>query len=240
MTNITPRLRAIGLRLAFAAALPLLLVVAVSLLRAADVPPAKTAAPAQRPLPRRPRQGEGRPGIARRDERGRLDRPDARAEVARGLGDERELVRLRLDEGRRMPPRRPEVPAQPDARKQVVDMAKAGKSKDEIVKAALTPPTKFVQFPLEAGKSPSVGRRTRGHDPPLLRLSVPVLHAHRPDARRDRLDLSEGRPRRLQDAPAGDAPERDARGRSRDGRRAQGKFFEMDKKLFENQQNLTR
>jgi hypothetical protein len=41
--------------------------------------------------------------------------------------------------------------------KQVVDLVKAGKSKDEVVKTALTPPTKFVQFPLTAGKAPAIG-----------------------------------------------------------------------------------
>jgi cytochrome c-type biogenesis protein CcmH/NrfF len=40
---------------------------------------------------------------------------------------------------------------------QVVDLLKKGKSKDDIVKAVLTPPSKFVQFALVAGNSPSAG-----------------------------------------------------------------------------------
>ncbi len=41
---------------------------------------------------------------------------------------------------------------------QVVDLAKQGKSKDEIVKTAFAPPpTKFVQFALAPGEAPSVG-----------------------------------------------------------------------------------
>jgi hypothetical protein len=40
---------------------------------------------------------------------------------------------------------------------QVIDLVKQGKSRDEIVKVALSPPSKYVQFDLPAGESPSVG-----------------------------------------------------------------------------------
>ena len=40
---------------------------------------------------------------------------------------------------------------------QVLDLVKQGKGRDEIVKTALTPPSKFVQFDLPEGESPSVG-----------------------------------------------------------------------------------
>jgi protein-disulfide isomerase len=41
---------------------------------------------------------------------------------------------------------------------QVVDLAKQGKSKDDIVKTALAPPSfKFVQFDLKPGEAPSIG-----------------------------------------------------------------------------------
>jgi hypothetical protein len=40
---------------------------------------------------------------------------------------------------------------------QVVSLLKQGKSRDEIVKAALTPPTQYISFDLPTGDAPSVG-----------------------------------------------------------------------------------
>ena len=40
---------------------------------------------------------------------------------------------------------------------QVVDLVKQGKGRDEIVKTVLTPPSKYVQFDLPVGESPTVG-----------------------------------------------------------------------------------
>jgi hypothetical protein len=40
---------------------------------------------------------------------------------------------------------------------QVLDLVKQGKGRDEIVKAVLTPPSKYVQFELPVGESPSAG-----------------------------------------------------------------------------------
>jgi hypothetical protein len=51
----------------------------------------------------------------------------------------------------------PKCPRSPTLGKQVIDLVKEGKSRDAIVKAVLTPPSKFVQFPLAAGQSPSIG-----------------------------------------------------------------------------------
>jgi hypothetical protein len=43
---------------------------------------------------------------------------------------------------------------------QVLDLVKQGKTREEIVKTALTPPTKFVQFDLQAGDAPAIGPAT--------------------------------------------------------------------------------
>ena len=40
---------------------------------------------------------------------------------------------------------------------QVISLVKAGKGRDEIVKAVLSPPSKFVQFALAAGDAPALG-----------------------------------------------------------------------------------
>jgi hypothetical protein len=40
---------------------------------------------------------------------------------------------------------------------QVIDLVKKGKTREEIVKAALTPPSKFVAFDLKAGDAPAAG-----------------------------------------------------------------------------------
>ena len=40
---------------------------------------------------------------------------------------------------------------------QVIDLIKAGKGREEIVRTALSPPSKFVQFDIPAGDAPSVG-----------------------------------------------------------------------------------
>ena len=41
--------------------------------------------------------------------------------------------------------------------KQVIDLVKAGKGREEIVKTVLSPPSKFVAFAMTPGNSPSVG-----------------------------------------------------------------------------------
>jgi len=51
----------------------------------------------------------------------------------------------------------PKCPRSPVLGKSVIDLVKQGKTRDEIVKTALTPKTKFVEFALPAGDAPSVG-----------------------------------------------------------------------------------
>lgn len=41
--------------------------------------------------------------------------------------------------------------------KQVIELVKAGKSREQIVKTAFSPPSKYVQFALSAGDAPAVG-----------------------------------------------------------------------------------
>jgi len=51
----------------------------------------------------------------------------------------------------------PKCPRSPGLGKSVIDLVKQGKTRDEIVKAVLTPPSKFVAFAMTPGTSPSVG-----------------------------------------------------------------------------------
>jgi hypothetical protein len=51
----------------------------------------------------------------------------------------------------------PKCPRSPGLGKSVIDMVKLGKTRDEIVKAVLSPPSKFVAFALAPGDSPSIG-----------------------------------------------------------------------------------
>ncbi len=44
-----------------------------------------------------------------------------------------------------------------DLGKQVIELAQKGTSREDIVKIALTPPTKFVTFALAPGDAPSIG-----------------------------------------------------------------------------------
>jgi protein-disulfide isomerase len=125
--------------------------------------------------------------------------------------------------------------------KQVVDLVKAGKSKDEVVKTALTPPTKFVLFPLTAGKAPAIGPANAkvtiihyfDYQCPFCSRIVPTLdqivQAYPDDVRIVfKMHPLSMHPNAM---PAAEAAMAAA---------AQGKFFEMDKKLFENQQKLSR
>lgn len=51
----------------------------------------------------------------------------------------------------------PKCPRSPGLGKSVIDLAKLGKGKDEIVKTVLSPPSKFVQFALTPGDAPFLG-----------------------------------------------------------------------------------
>jgi len=41
--------------------------------------------------------------------------------------------------------------------KQVIDLVKAGKGREEIVKSVLSPPSKYVAFAMTPGKAPAIG-----------------------------------------------------------------------------------
>ena len=52
----------------------------------------------------------------------------------------------------------PKCPRSPGLAAQVVKLASEGKGKDEIVKAVLSPASRYVAFPLTAGSAPSIGK----------------------------------------------------------------------------------
>jgi len=124
---------------------------------------------------------------------------------------------------------------------QVIDLIKKGKGRDEIVKSVLTPPTKFVQFPLVAGSSPSIGPKDAkvtilhyfDYQCPFCTKVVPALDQiakDYPDSVRIVFKMHP-LPMHPNAMPAAEAALAAA---------AQGKFLEMDRKLFENQKQLTR
>ena len=51
----------------------------------------------------------------------------------------------------------PTCPRSPVLGKSVIDLVKLGKSRDEVVKQVLSPPSKYVEFALIAGNSPALG-----------------------------------------------------------------------------------
>lgn len=125
---------------------------------------------------------------------------------------------------------------------QVVALAKQGKSKEEIIKAALAPPPqKFVQFALSPGDSPSIGPK----DAPVTVLEYydyqcpfcvrvagtleQLVAAYPKDVRL--VFKMHPLPMHNQAMPA-------AQGAL--AAQAQGKFLEMHKKLFENATQLSR
>jgi len=125
--------------------------------------------------------------------------------------------------------------------KQVIELAQAGKSNPEIVKAALTPATKYVQFPLTAGTAPSRGPANAkvtilhyyDYQCPFCARIAPtleqILTAYPDDVR----VVYKMHPLAMhQNAmPAAEAAL---------AANAQGKFAEMSTKLFANMQKLTR
>jgi protein-disulfide isomerase len=125
--------------------------------------------------------------------------------------------------------------------KQVIELVKAGKGRDEIVKTVLSPPTKFVAFALTAGDSPSVGPKDAkvtilayyDYQCPFCGRIVPTLDQiakDYPDSVRI-VFKQHPLPMHPNAMPAAEAAM---------AANAQGKFLEMDHKLFENQQQLTR
>ena len=122
----------------------------------------------------------------------------------------------------------------------VIDLVKQGKSKDEVAKAIVSP-TKFVQFAMLPGDSPAIGSAKApvtivhyfDYQCPFCLRIVPTLEQivqEYPD--QVRLVYKMHPLSMHQNAmPAAEAAMAAA---------AQGKFFEMNKKLFQNQQQLTR
>jgi len=135
----------------------------------------------------------------------------------------------------------PKCPRSPGLGKQVIDLVKAGKSRDEIFKTALTPATKFVQFALAPGNAPSVGPKDAkvtvlhyfDYQCPFCTRIVPTLEQiakEYPDSVRIVYKMHP-LPMHANATPAAEAALAAA---------AQGKFLEMHKKLWEKQQELTR
>jgi len=135
----------------------------------------------------------------------------------------------------------PKCPRSPVLGQQVIDLVKQGKSRDEIVKTVLTPPSKFVQFAMAPGDSPAVGPKNAkvtiyhyfDYQCPFCAKVIPALEQVKTDYADSVRVVYKMHPLGMhQNAmPAAEAAMAAA---------AQGKFFEMHKKLFENQQQLTR
>ncbi len=124
---------------------------------------------------------------------------------------------------------------------QAVSMAKQGKSRDEIVKAALTPASQYIQFDIPPGDAPSVGPKDAkvtilhyfDYQCPFCAKIAPALDQLVTDYPKDvriyfkmhALDIHPNAMIAAQGALAA---------------QAQGKFLEMHKKLLANQQQLSR
>jgi protein-disulfide isomerase len=232
MTNPTPRYSPTGTWLFASAGLSLVLLLA-PMAQAADAPaPApkpKPAAPAG-PVPPEDMQGLDFTGLT----------PDQKTlavsilnENSCDCGCGMKLAVCRRDD--------PKCPRSPVLGKQVIDLVKAGKSRDEIVKTVLSPPTKYVQFALKPGNSPSVGPANAkvtilhyfDYQCPFCARIVPTLDQIMKEYPEDVRIVYKMHPLSMHPnaGPAAEAAMAAA---------AQGKFMEMDKKLFENQQKLTR
>lgn len=124
---------------------------------------------------------------------------------------------------------------------QVVQLVKQGQGRDAIVKTALSPPSKFVEFPLEAGVAPYDG-------PPDAKVTIlhytdyqcpfcakvgPTLEQIRKDYPGDVRIVYKMHPLPMH-AQAMVAAE------AAMAAKAQGKFLEMHRKLFANQSALSR
>jgi len=135
----------------------------------------------------------------------------------------------------------PKCPRSPGLGKQVIDLAKAGKSRDEIVKTVLTPASKFVQFALPAGDAPAIGPKNAkvtilhyfDYQCPFCLKVAPTIEQIAKDYPDSVRIVFKMHPLGMhQNAmPAADAAMAAA---------AQGKFLEMHKKLYENQRDLSR
>jgi protein-disulfide isomerase len=128
-----------------------------------------------------------------------------------------------------------------DLAKQVIELVKKGKSKDEIVKSVLTPPTKFIEFALNAGDAPAIGPKSAkvtilhyfDYQCPFCSRIAPTL---------DQIVKEYGDNVRIvfKMRPLSMHPNAMPAAEAAMAAKAQGKFFEMHKRLFENQSQLTR
>jgi len=135
----------------------------------------------------------------------------------------------------------PKCPRSPGLGTQVIDLVKQGKGRDEIVKSVLSPPSKFVRFALTPGDSPSIGPKDAkvtllhyfDYQCPFCTKVGPALDQIAKDYTDSVRIVFKMHPLSMHPnaMPAAEAAMAAA---------AQGKFLEMHRKLFENQQKLTR
>jgi protein-disulfide isomerase len=135
----------------------------------------------------------------------------------------------------------PKCPRSPGLGTSVIDLVKQGKTKDEIVKAVLTPKSKFVAFALTPGDAPSIGPKDAkvtllhyfDYQCPFCTRVVPTLDQIAKDYPDSVRIVFKMHPLAMHPnaVPAAEAAL---------AANAQGKFMEMDRKLFENQKQLTR
>jgi protein-disulfide isomerase len=128
-----------------------------------------------------------------------------------------------------------------DLGKQVVEQVKAGKSREAIVKAVLTPPSKFVYFGLTPGDAPAIGPKDAkvvllhyfDYQCPFCAKVAPTI---------DQIAKDYGDSVRIvfKMHPLAMHPNAMPAAEAAMAAKAQGKFLEMDRKLFENQQQLSR
>src|SRR5262245_57764533 len=124
---------------------------------------------------------------------------------------------------------------------QVIALAKQGKSREDIVKIALSPPTKFVQFDLPVGDAPSVGPKN-AKVTVLSYLDYQCPFCARVDPTLDEIMKTYPNDVRvvIKMHPLGMHPNAPIAAQAAVAAQAQGKFFEMHKKLFANQASLSR
>jgi protein-disulfide isomerase len=124
---------------------------------------------------------------------------------------------------------------------QVVSLVKQGKTRDEIVKIALTPPSKFVQFPITPGDAPATGPANAkvtiihyyDYQCPFCLRLVPVIDQIAKEYPNDVRIVYKMHPLSIH-------PNAPIAAEAAMAAKAQGKFFDMNKALFAIQTALTR
>jgi protein-disulfide isomerase len=125
--------------------------------------------------------------------------------------------------------------------KQALALFKEGKSRDEVVKATFQPPSKYVQFPVEAGNSPALGPKDAkvtvlhytDYQCPFCERAAPTMK-----------QLAEAYPKDVRvvfkQHPLPMHAQAQIAAEAALAAHAQGKFFEMHEKLFQNRAKLSR